>query len=219
MTIEVRLLGPTELLEHGRPADPGPAKRRAMLAALALEANRPVSLSRLTESTWSGAPPRSAVANLRNHAAALRRVLRHRILARGGGYQLRLAPGELDVDAFRRLAAQGRRALAAVDPATAEPALAAALRLWRGAAGDGLPRGTALETQLESLDEHRLVAFEDLVDRASRSAGTSTCSATCASTSLATRYASGPGPRSCWRCTTAATREVRWRRTARPDRS
>lgn len=164
MVFEVRLLGPTELLMVGRPVDAGPAKRRAMLAALALEANRPVSLSRLIDLAWSGSPPRSAVANLRNHAAALRRVLRDRIVARGGGYQLRLEPDELDVDTFRRLAAQGRQALAAGDPVTAEPALAAALRLWRGAAGDGLPRGTALEAHLESLDEHRLVAFEDLVE-------------------------------------------------------
>jgi DNA-binding SARP family transcriptional activator len=164
MTIGIRLLGPTELLEHGRPANPGPAKRQAMLAALALEANRPVSLSRLIDAAWSDSPPRSAVANLRNHATALRKVLRDRIVSRGGGYQLRLEPDELDVDTFRRLATQGRQALAAADPVIAEPALAAALRLWRGAAGDGLPRGTALEAQLESLDEHRLLAFEDLVD-------------------------------------------------------
>jgi DNA-binding SARP family transcriptional activator len=164
MVVGIRLLGPTELITEGRPVDAGPAKRRGMLAALALQANRPVSLARLTEQVWAGQPPRSAVANLRNHAAALRKVLRDRIVARNSGYQLRLAEDELDVTTFLRAAAKARQALAAGDPMTAEPGLAAALRLWRGAAGDGLPRGTALEAQLESLDEHRLLTFEDLVD-------------------------------------------------------
>jgi DNA-binding SARP family transcriptional activator len=74
MSVEVRLLGPVELRGDDGPVDPGPAKRRALLAALALEANRPVPLNRLTDLLWTGRPPASAIANIRNHVAALRRT-------------------------------------------------------------------------------------------------------------------------------------------------
>ncbi|MBG0564026.1 AfsR/SARP family transcriptional regulator [Actinoplanes aureus] len=163
MSIEVRLLGPVELRGDDGLADPGPAKRRAVLAALALEANRPVRLNRLTELLWTGRPPASAVANIRNHVAALRRTLGNRIVSRHSAYQLNLAPHELDVTEFRRLAEGGRGALAIGEAGRAEPDLAAALRLWRGPAGHGLPRGT-LDVLLAGLEADRLRVLEDLVE-------------------------------------------------------
>lgn len=164
MPVEVRLLGPVEVAGDHGPADPGPAKRRALLATLALDANRPVSLSRLRDLLWVDPAPASAVANIRNHVGALRRILGGRLAARPGAYQLTLSPDELDVASFRRLADAGRDALTAGDASRAELDLIAALRLWRGGAGDGLPRGTALGTRLEGLDEHRLRVVEDLAD-------------------------------------------------------
>ncbi|WP_121156522.1 AfsR/SARP family transcriptional regulator [Micromonospora pisi] len=104
------------------------------------------------------------VANLRTHAAALRRILGDRIVARSGGYELRVASGEFDVEEFLRLADQGRAALSAGEAAQALPLLTAALRLWRGPAGDGLQRGTALDGQLTRLDEERLRVVEDQVE-------------------------------------------------------
>ncbi|MEU4423281.1 AfsR/SARP family transcriptional regulator [Actinoplanes sp. NPDC024001] len=164
MSIEVRLLGPVELRgEHG-PVHSGPAKRRAVLAALALEANRPVTLHRLTELLWAGEPPPSAVANIRNHVAALRRTLGGRLVSRHGAYQLDLDPYELDVTEFRRLADSGRGALALGEARRAEPDLAAALRLWRGPAGHGLPRGAALDVLLAGLETDRLRTVEDLIE-------------------------------------------------------
>ncbi|MEO3748012.1 BTAD domain-containing putative transcriptional regulator [Plantactinospora sp. B5E13] len=164
MRVEVRLLGAVQLYGDGRPAALGAAKRQVMLVALALEANRSVSLGRLSEMVWAGPPPRSAIANLRSHAAALRQILGDRLVAERGGYRLRLAPGELDVDEFRRLAEAGRDALAADDPQLAVSCLTSALQLWRGRAGDGLPGGTAVEARLASLDEQRLPVVEDLVE-------------------------------------------------------
>ncbi|MEQ4305514.1 AfsR/SARP family transcriptional regulator [Plantactinospora sp. B6F1] len=146
----------------GRLAALGAAKRRSMLAGLALEANRSVSLARLSEMVWAEPPPRSAIANLRSHAAALRRIVGDRLVAERGGYRLRLEPGELDVDDFRRLAGTGRDALMAGDPHLAAPRLTAALRLWRGRAGEGLPVGTTIDARLTSLDEQRLHVIEDL---------------------------------------------------------
>lgn len=162
MQLQIRLLGTVELSVDGRIVTLGAAKRRAVLAGLALEANRPVSLSRLGHMAWAGLSPASAVANLRSHIAVLRRAVGDRIVARPGAYELRLAADELDVTEFLRLLGEGRSGLAADDPATAISQLTAALALWRGAAGGGLPRGTALDSTWASLDEQRLQVFEEL---------------------------------------------------------
>ncbi|MGC4897415.1 BTAD domain-containing putative transcriptional regulator [Micromonospora sp. DT31] len=111
---------------------------------------------------WSDHPPTSATANLRTHAAGLRRTVGDRLLARPQAYELRLAPHELDVTEFQRLAAQGRSLLTSTDPAGAIDTLASALAWWRGPSGDGLPRGTALDNRWAALDEQRLQVFEEL---------------------------------------------------------
>jgi len=100
MHLEIRLLGTVELSIDGRIVTPGAPKRQAMLAGLAFETDRPVSLNRLTRMVWSDEPPASAVANLRSHAAKLRQVLGVRMIARHKAYELRLAAGELDVTQF-----------------------------------------------------------------------------------------------------------------------
>ncbi|WP_433303212.1 AfsR/SARP family transcriptional regulator [Actinoplanes sp. CA-030573] len=164
MSIQVRLLGAIELRVDGARVDLGPAKRRALLAALALERNRPIGVDMLSRLLWTGAPPASAVPNIRNHVAGLRRVLDSRILSHRHAYQLVLDAHELDVTEFQRLAGSGRRAVRAGDPAAAEPELAAALRIWRGPAGDGVARGTELDQRLQGLDQHRLQVVEDLAD-------------------------------------------------------
>jgi DNA-binding SARP family transcriptional activator len=159
----MRVLGSIELDRDGVGVPMGPVKRRAMFAALALEANRPVSLGRLCAAVWSGVPPASAVANLRTHAAALRRHLGDRLVARQGGYLLRVEVGELDVDRFTTLAARGRSALADGDFATAAASLTAALDTWRGAVGDDLPTGTSLARRFVALEDQRLSVLEDCV--------------------------------------------------------
>jgi DNA-binding SARP family transcriptional activator len=164
MSYQFMILGPVQLLCEQHPVTLGSAKRRAMLTALALDANRPVSLSRLTDAMWAGAPPSSAEENMRTHACELRRSLHDRLVARTRAYELRVADGELDAAEFVRLAAAGRTALRAGDASTAIAQLAHALALWHGVAGDGIPRGTTLDPELTALDEQRLDVFEDFVD-------------------------------------------------------
>ncbi|MEU4480229.1 BTAD domain-containing putative transcriptional regulator [Micromonospora sp. NPDC023966] len=163
MQVRIGLLGTMELWVDGQQLTPGAAKRRTVLAGLALEANRPVSLQRLAGEVWSD-PPSSAVANLRSHAAALRQAVGDRLFARPQAYELRLAPGELDVTDFQRLAEEGRSRLSERNPAGAIDALTGAIDQWRGTAGDGLSRGTLLDNHWMSLEEQRLQVFEDLVD-------------------------------------------------------
>ncbi|MFI0797086.1 BTAD domain-containing putative transcriptional regulator [Micromonospora rubida] len=164
MQLQIRLLGCVELRVDGKVIASGTAKRRAVLAALAVEANRAVSLPRLAEMIWAASPPASAVANLRSYAGGLRRTLGGRLIAHRNAYELRLAPHELDVAEFHRLADEGRALLAAADPAGAVTSLTAALAQWRGPSGEGMPRGTALDNRWASLDEQRLQVFEELVE-------------------------------------------------------
>ena len=58
--IELLLLGPVELRVDGEPVAL-PAKPRALLALLALHANRPVSRDTLVDELWEDRPPERAV--------------------------------------------------------------------------------------------------------------------------------------------------------------
>lgn len=69
MRLEIRLLGTVELRADGRVVTPGAGRQRALLPALALAANRSVSLGQLVEMVWADVPPASAMSNLRSHAA------------------------------------------------------------------------------------------------------------------------------------------------------
>ncbi|MEH0825752.1 MULTISPECIES: AfsR/SARP family transcriptional regulator [unclassified Micromonospora] len=91
-------------------------------------------------------------------------MLGDRLVARPNAYELQLAPQELDVIEFQRLAEEGHSRLATEDSIGAISTLTAALAQWRGAAGDGLPRGTALDNRWASLNEQRLQVFEELTE-------------------------------------------------------
>ncbi|MEU8216613.1 BTAD domain-containing putative transcriptional regulator [Micromonospora taraxaci] len=164
MKIDIRLLGTVELRVDGQLVMMGAAKRRAVLAGLALEANRPVSLDRLSDMVWADSTPASAVANLRSHVAGLRRAVGDRLVAHPGGYELRLAAGELDVVEFLRLATDARAGRDNVVPAAVIGQLTDALAQWRGPAGGGVPRSTSLDNRWATLDEQRLQIFEELAE-------------------------------------------------------
>jgi len=138
---ELRLLGPVQMWVAGQPVDLGPPKRRAVLAALAVEANQPVSAPVLVERVWDQAPPRAAREVLYTHISALRRTLRQTatenvdspaLLRRDGGYVLEVDPGQVDAHRLRSLV---ERACQPGTPAARQARLLRqALDLWRGPA-------------------------------------------------------------------------------------
>ena len=73
--MQIRLLGPVEASVDDRPVALGGAKQRAVLAMLALEANRAVSADRLIEGLWGEDPPASAAKMVQNYVWRLRKVL------------------------------------------------------------------------------------------------------------------------------------------------
>ena len=73
--------------------------------------------------------------SLQAHVSRLRRAFGddQRIVTTGGGYLVRVAPGELDRERFERLVEEGGMAIATEDWRLASGKLREALGLWRGA--------------------------------------------------------------------------------------
>ena len=162
--MEIRLLGSVEA-RNGGEALPLPAgHRRTLLACLALNANRPVSRDRLVDALWGESPPSKAANALQVQVHGLRKLLGgDRIETDGPGYRLRVEPGELDLERFEQLSAQGREALGSRNASAAARLLGDALALWRGPALDGVDAALA-RTEAGRLDEERLVVLEDRLE-------------------------------------------------------
>jgi DNA-binding SARP family transcriptional activator len=160
--VRFRILGSLEVqAADGAPVPLTAAKPRALLALLLLHANRPVGVNALTEALWPDEPPRTAAGALRTHVSTLRRSLRlTELTARPPGYQIELAPDELDLLLFDRLAEQGHRAAARGDLTAAADLWERALALWRGRPLDGMELGAGAESALADLSERRLALLE-----------------------------------------------------------
>jgi DNA-binding SARP family transcriptional activator len=161
MLVFVRLLGPVDVRRENSVIPIDAPKTAAMLGALALAANRPVSLDALAWTLWADHPPVSATKNLRSYAHALRSSLGSRLVTRLGAYELRLGADELDTRRFTTLADRGASALVAGDTTRAVALLGEALGLWRGDILHGVPRTPRLDATLEGLRERRLAVHED----------------------------------------------------------
>jgi DNA-binding SARP family transcriptional activator/Tfp pilus assembly protein PilF len=157
--VEVRLLGPVEIWADGRPLELGPPQRRHTLAALAVDAGRPVTIDALATRVWDEPPP-AAARVLQVHITHLRRLLASaagtppaRLLRRSSGYVLDMAPERVDA---HRFADHIRRARGA-DPSTALMLLRTARRLWRAEPLDGL-KGSWVERSRHAYGEQYLAA-------------------------------------------------------------
>jgi ABC-type transport system substrate-binding protein/DNA-binding SARP family transcriptional activator/DNA-binding beta-propeller fold protein YncE len=168
--IEFRILGPLEVLVDDAAVRIGGPRQRALLAYLLVSANRVVSRDRLIEELLPGARADTADHALRLQVWRLRKALtpvengEPRLAARPPGYVLRVEPGELDLERFEELAAEGRHALEAGDPATAASRLREAEALWRGQPLADLEFEPFARVEVERLGELRLAAVEDRID-------------------------------------------------------
>jgi DNA-binding SARP family transcriptional activator len=159
----VRLLGPVDVRRDDIVVSVAAPKTAALLGALALAANHPVSLVELAQTLWGDKPPASALKNLRSYAYSLRGLVGDRLVTRAGGYELLLEDDELDATVFTALADRGSEALACADILGAVAAFGEALRLWRGEVLHGVFRTERLDATLAGLRERRLAVFEDYI--------------------------------------------------------
>ena len=154
--MRVRVLGPIEASVGGRPV-PLAGKQRALLAMLAVRANRTVSADALLEGLWGEQAPASAPKMVHQYVSQLRRALGDvgdgdgvEILTRGRGYELRVAPDEVDAARFERLLAEG--------------AAREALALWRGPALADVADEPFAAAEIRRLEELRLTALAQAID-------------------------------------------------------
>ncbi len=179
--MEFRILGPLY-------ADAGTGRGAAVirqpllqsaLAVLLLRANRPCPRGMLVEALWAGEPPGSPDAALRVCISRLRRCLGdcavrlESIGPPGGrapghrqqrGYMMTVRPGELDVDEFTDLVAQGQAELDAGNAAAAATSLVHALALWGDPPLPDLPESGIIAADLELLTNLRQAAVDALIE-------------------------------------------------------
>src|SRR3989442_12836678 len=118
--MEYRILGPFQVEDDGRTIPLAGAKQRALLALLLLARGRPVSTDRLIEEIWSGEPPETALKSVQVYVSQLRKALGDgRLVTRERGYELLVAPSEVDADRFDELV----RAASGAAPADAAASL------------------------------------------------------------------------------------------------
>ncbi|MFI6598629.1 BTAD domain-containing putative transcriptional regulator [Nonomuraea sp. NPDC050536] len=160
-----RLLGPLVV----RPADDDVPlrgfKQRMLLAELLINRGKTVSVDQLIDILWPASAPSSSVANVRKYVHALRTRLwaadvDGRLQTRPGGYAISLAPGELDIEVFDRLAVQARDRCARGLAAEALDLLDEAAALWRGDPLEDLQAPPTWLPELTRLRELRLAIGE-----------------------------------------------------------
>src|SRR4051794_31917392 len=147
--IEVRLLGPLEVVVPGRNVAFEGAKQRRLFVALALRAPGAVSVDELVEAVWGSAAPDGREQALQKQVSRLRARLGAElpVRRRAGGYALEIAPEALDSHRFEALRAAGEL----------EPALA----LWRGAALAEHRFDAFAQAEIARLEELRLETVEE----------------------------------------------------------
>lgn len=142
--MDFRLLGPVQVIADGQPVEVGPPQRCAVLAALAVDAGRPVMVETLIDRVWGDRSPQRVRRSLHAHVTRIRRVLEHagvgepapaRLLRRSGGYLLDVEPDRVDLHRFRYLRDQAHDLDRAGHPGADTKQvtlLREALGLWRG---------------------------------------------------------------------------------------
>ncbi|MBC6457907.1 AfsR/SARP family transcriptional regulator [Actinomadura sp. HBU206391] len=162
------VLGPLLVTVGGQAVRMGADKQRALLAALALRAGRPVPYERLMDCVWGEEPPATARATLYSYARRLRQSLgsegKRLIHSVPGGYLLDASAVRLDLLRFRELTAEADLWAERGDVAGEAACLRGALELWRGPALADVPSETLHREEVPRLAEERLSAQERRVD-------------------------------------------------------
>jgi DNA-binding SARP family transcriptional activator len=134
-------LGPLEASMDGTPLYLGPPARRAVLGLLLMAPGTLVRRDTMIDVLWGDSPPRTSVGLVQAHVSRIRKLLDSRdrdgsdegvVDSVRGAYRLSLSDAEVDLLAFRNLAARGAALRASGDDATAMECYEHAMGLWRG---------------------------------------------------------------------------------------
>lgn len=160
--LDLRILGPVRVLIDGRPVPVGGPKARTVLAVLALQPRRAVSVATLADAVWDGRPPADEAGSLQVLVFNLRKKLRQNgvdgaavVRTIAPGYSLEVPDEAVDRGRFDRLRHAAGRALAAGDDERAASDFRAALEEWQGDALADLRGRRFADEVAAALDEER----------------------------------------------------------------
>mgnify|MGYP002622229651 CR=1 FL=1 len=163
------MLGPLEAWHGETSIALGGSRTRRLLAALALEPGRAVSVDTLIRAIWDNEPPATARGQVQTCVSALRAALAAGgvtgavIESRPHGYAIAAGAISTDVSTFAQHIAAARQAIGAGRGEAARTHYQAALALWRGPALSGVG-GPVADAAAVRLEEERLGATEELFD-------------------------------------------------------
>ncbi|MFE9421516.1 BTAD domain-containing putative transcriptional regulator [Kitasatospora sp. NPDC006697] len=167
--MELRLLGTVELVALGRPTRISREQVRCLLAALAVDVNRHLSLGALVERIWDGQLPAEPANSLYSLVSRLRGALQSATAAEGlpadtfeltghaHTYTLAADPELIDYHRFRRLTERAQAHAERGEDRSAFDLLRQAEDLWQGEPLAGLNGGWATATR-SALRSHQVAA-------------------------------------------------------------
>jgi len=159
--MELRVLGALSAHENGRPLDLGGRQQRLVLALLIIRVNDVVSLDRLLDEMWGENVPASARKAVQGYVSNLRKVLgADTIRTEPTGYRLIADRNAIDALAFEDALNSARTQ---PDPG---PQVTHAFAMWTGRPYEDLDDHEALRAEIERLEELRLSASEQVIERA-----------------------------------------------------
>lgn len=180
--LEVRALGPLEVLRSGTEVPLGGPRQRLVLACLVMVAGRAVPAERLVDEIWGDEAPTVGSGPLRTYIWQLRRLLEpggepargtpgrsggglvaaptETLVSRSGSYLLDIDREQIDAVRFEQLFTESRAAAASGRAERALTRLDEALWLWRGPAFGDLAAEPAIQPEAARLEQLRVGARE-----------------------------------------------------------
>jgi DNA-binding SARP family transcriptional activator/tetratricopeptide (TPR) repeat protein len=165
--LEIRILGPLEVVTGGGQPHLGGSKQRTVLGLLALHVGDGISRDWLVEALWPAGPPRHPLASLHAYVSNVRRLLAPSadagevIIRDGNRYCLAVAPETVDLVRFEALVRRADELAARRYTSGVASAYQAALSLARGPLLDGLD-APGLEVSRMRVNELQWRAVEGL---------------------------------------------------------
>jgi DNA-binding SARP family transcriptional activator len=166
--VQFRILGPLEVWADSVRLELGGSRQQVVAAMLLLNANRVVTVDRLLEALYGEDLPATGRSQIQAIISSLRRAFAAcdgapLITTHSHGYVLKVGTGEFDLQRFEELVAAGRVAREARSLESAVASYRDALRLWRGAALEGLD-SDLIRAAASRLDEQRITVHEDRIE-------------------------------------------------------
>jgi DNA-binding SARP family transcriptional activator len=165
--MEFKILGPLEIIKGAERLELGGTRQGIVMATLLLEPNRVVTMDRLLDAVYGEVLPPTSRSQVQISISSLRRLLAahgcNQIIAtRPHGYAIQVDGGSLDSQLFAEHVAAARAARDACHLDEAVACYREALRLWRGAALDGI-YSLLVRMAAGRLDEQRITIIEERI--------------------------------------------------------